>query len=238
MKVLLFAVQQQRWWVCTWCSICSFLSSWCIQLYLVSVKPIDHTWGTSPSLCLSSGFTFCLEAKEWSSERHERRVRVRVKGWRRGSMAEWPEQAQNHDSCDGFFCCSLAYFRLHPSNATFLTWTNLVIDGSNPETNLVRKPAHTGKKPKQLYGQRLMLHIFILVSLCETCCILSLSLSGPAGADSDWWRQLPNWVWEKAGERPGHQGACTHQAVQVDTEPCLPEQPSSHAHGKHSALCP
>lgn len=44
-----------------------------------------------------------------------------------------------------------------------------------------------------------------------------LPASGPAGADSRGRRQLPDRVWEATGERPGHQGACTPQAVQVET---------------------
>lgn len=64
-------------------------------------------------------------------------------------------------------------------------------------------------------------------------------LSGPAGADSGWWRQLPNWVWEETGERTGHQGAPTHKAVQVDTDPSPPHTDLwAHTHAQIPlALC-
>lgn len=66
----------------------------------------------------------------------------------------------------------------------------------------------------------------------------SVPPSGPAGADGDRWRQLPGGVWEEAGERPGHQGARTPQAVQVDTDPWPPRAHTcTHTHRYETYLC-
>lgn len=51
-------------------------------------------------------------------------------------------------------------------------------------------------------------------------------LTGPVGADGGGRRQLPGGMREETGERPGHQGALAHQAVQVE-ETLAPAPPDS-----------
>lgn len=38
--------------------------------------------------------------------------------------------------------------------------------------------------------------------------------TGRAGTISGWWRELPNWMWEEAGEGAGHQDPPPHPTVQ------------------------